>query len=121
MAEIQEWMREEFEKQREIAEYTKLPVTIIAFRWFGDERQMETLFQLLGPDDLPHAPDDPHVKAGFGFTPSDGRVTIPTLEGTMTASPGDWIIRGIKGELYPCKADIFADSYQAAGDSQKGQ
>lgn len=39
---------------------------------------------------------------------------ISTLEGTMTASPGDWIIRGVKGELYPCKPDIFAATYDAA-------
>lgn len=40
-------------------------------------------------------------------------VEIQTLEGTMTALPGDWIIRGVKGELYPCKADIFAATYEA--------
>ena len=36
---------------------------------------------------------------------------ISTLEGTMTASQGDWIIRGVKGELYPCKPDIFQATY----------
>ncbi len=39
---------------------------------------------------------------------------IPTLEGEMEASPGDWIIRGVKGELYPCKPDIFAATYEPA-------
>ncbi len=39
---------------------------------------------------------------------------IPTLEGEMTASPGDWIIRGVQGELYPCKPDIFEATYEAA-------
>lgn len=39
---------------------------------------------------------------------------ISTLEGTMTASNGDWIIRGVKGELYPCKPAIFAATYDAA-------
>lgn len=38
-------------------------------------------------------------------------VEINTLEGTMIAIPGDWIIRGVKGELYPCKPDIFAATY----------
>ncbi len=38
---------------------------------------------------------------------------VKTLEGTMTGNPGDWIIRGIKGEIYPCKPDIFAGSYEA--------
>jgi len=41
-------------------------------------------------------------------------VTIDTLEGKMTARPGDWIIRGVKGELYPCKPDIFAATYEPA-------
>lgn len=39
---------------------------------------------------------------------------IPTLEGDLTASPGDWIIRGINGEFYPCKPDIFAATYEPA-------
>lgn len=39
---------------------------------------------------------------------------IETLEGTMTASPGDWIIRGVKGEFYPCKPDIFEATYEPA-------
>jgi hypothetical protein len=41
-------------------------------------------------------------------------VVIPTLEGEMRADPGDWIIRGVKGELYPCKPDIFAATYEPA-------
>lgn len=39
---------------------------------------------------------------------------IPTLEGQHIASPGDWIIRGVAGEHYPCKPDIFARTYEAA-------
>lgn len=38
---------------------------------------------------------------------------IPTLEGKMTARHGDWIIKGVKGEFYPCKPDIFAATYEA--------
>jgi hypothetical protein len=45
------------------------------------------------------------------FDPSKG-IKIATLEGVMTAVPGDWIIRGVKGELYPCKPDIFKESYE---------
>jgi hypothetical protein len=37
---------------------------------------------------------------------------IPTLEGVMTAEQDDWIIRGVKGELYPCKPDIFEATYE---------
>jgi hypothetical protein len=43
----------------------------------------------------------------------DGTVSIATLEGEHLVSWGDWIIRGVKGELYPCKPDIFAASYEA--------
>ncbi len=39
---------------------------------------------------------------------------IPTLEGTMAANPGDWIIKGTANEFYPCKPDIFADIYEPA-------
>jgi hypothetical protein len=39
-------------------------------------------------------------------------LTIPTLEGNMIANVGDYIIKGIKGEFYPCKADIFEASYE---------
>ena len=42
----------------------------------------------------------------------EGTALISTLEGTMEARPGDWIIRGVKGELYPCKPDIFAATYE---------
>lgn len=43
-----------------------------------------------------------------------GAVEIRTLEGTMRGERGDWIIRGVKGELYPCKPDIFAETYEPA-------
>ena len=42
---------------------------------------------------------------------------IDTLEGTMTANVGDWIIRGVKGELYPCKPDIFEATYERVDDA----
>jgi len=43
-------------------------------------------------------------------------VSIITLEGTMTGNEGDWIIRGVKGELYPCKPDIFDATYEPVED-----
>ena len=43
---------------------------------------------------------------------TDKEVLIQTLEGTMKASVGDWIITGIKGEQYPCKPDVFERTYQ---------
>ena len=44
------------------------------------------------------------------------RRSVPTLEGDHIASPGDWIIRGVKGELYPCKPDIFAMTYDPVNE-----
>lgn len=44
---------------------------------------------------------------------SPGEIQITTLEGTMTADLGDWIICGVKGEFYPCKPDIFVATYEA--------
>lgn len=43
---------------------------------------------------------------------TDVEITIETLEGKMTASPGDWIITGVNGEQYPCKPDIFEKTYE---------
>jgi len=43
-------------------------------------------------------------------------IVIETLEGDMTASKGDWIIRGVKGEVYPCKPDIFEATYESVED-----
>lgn len=44
----------------------------------------------------------------------DAGITINTLEGVMRADPGDWIIKGVKGEFYPCKPDIFEATYEKA-------
>jgi hypothetical protein len=47
------------------------------------------------------------IKVGGNFT-----LLIPTLEGEMTANAGDWIIKGVQGEFYPCKPDIFEKTYE---------
>ena len=47
----------------------------------------------------------------------DAEWIIETLEGTMFAKPGDWIVRGIQGEFYPVKAVIFDATYEPAGES----
>lgn len=44
----------------------------------------------------------------------DGFIEIFTLEGVMQGDHGDWLIRGVKGEFYPCKADIFEATYEPA-------
>lgn len=46
------------------------------------------------------------------IVPFARKLIIKTLEGDMTASEGDWIIKGVQGEFYPCKPDIFADTYE---------
>lgn len=53
--------------------------------------------------------DHPNV-----YGPGDLYLEIKTLEGTMRADRGDWVIRGVQGELYPCKPDIFAATYEPA-------
>jgi hypothetical protein len=47
------------------------------------------------------------------YTNGSDPLLLRTLEGNLTVSPGDWIIQGVKGELYPCKPDIFAATYEA--------
>ena len=46
------------------------------------------------------------------YSVDGGRVGISTLEGVMTATIGDWIIKGVQGEFYPCKPDIFEKTYE---------
>jgi len=54
---------------------------------------------------------------GDAFTDSgpEGEIYIETLEGTHRGDVGDWIIKGVKGEFYPCKPDIFEQTYEPAG------
>lgn len=55
--------------------------------------------------------DSKHV--GVTIDPADGLMVIRTLEGDMKVSLDDWIIKGIQGEFYPCKSEIFAATYEA--------
>jgi hypothetical protein len=59
--------------------------------------------------------------AGWNGPAAGGPVylDIVTLEGTMRANDGDWIIKGVNGEFYPCKDDIFQKSYEPAEDDAK--
>ncbi len=49
---------------------------------------------------------------GISLPRTERVIDIQTLEGEMRANIGDWVIRGIKGEFYPCKPDIFSASYE---------
>lgn len=48
-----------------------------------------------------------------------GSWVIATLEGAMTVSVGDWIIKGVQGEFYPCKPDIFAETYEPVSNAHQ--
>lgn len=53
-----------------------------------------------------------YPECGMGIDPEDGQFKITTLEGVMIAEVGDWIIKGVRGEFYPCKPDIFEATYE---------
>ena len=57
-----------------------------------------------------------HEHAGIEMAKGGVILKIPTLEGTMTARTGDWIIKGVNGEIYPCKPDIFEKTYDRVVD-----
>lgn len=80
--------------------YRKKPVEIEAFKWTGDREQTED------PDWIIDA-----IKKGIVTFYADG-MYIETLEGTHRADKGDYIIKGVKGELYPYKSDIFEMTYE---------
>ena len=92
--------------------FRKKPVVIEAFCWTGDEHQIEDpewIIDALKSAKVTIHTDDPYVKNGLSMH-------ISTLEGDMMAIPGDWIIKGVKGELYPCKPDIFDATYEKVED-----
>lgn len=84
--------------------FTKKPVTIDAWQ-IVDCRSDDTLAL---PQWLVRA-----VLTGDVSQNDAGVMSITTLEGVMTGSIGDWVVRGTRGELYPVKAQIFVDIYEA--------
>ena len=73
----------------------------------GDYTKPETLRY---HDQVPK--DDSRPDKGCYIDPATGTLMIRTLEGDMRVSYGDWIIRGVRGEFYPCKPDIFEATYE---------
>lgn len=94
-----------------IGQYRKKPVVIEAVQWSGNEEDLDEVLSLIDFDALPD--NGIQVGRGIGFVPALGALDIPTLEGVMTAQPGDWIIKGVAGEIYPCKPEIFEATYEA--------
>jgi hypothetical protein len=91
--------------------YRKKPVEIEAMR-LGSENAGAVVQWING-----HYVDGDvaSMRGGPGGGSKGGSVLIRTLEGVMTAAPGDWVIRGVQHEFYPCKAEIFAATYEAVG------
>ena len=93
-----------------MGKYRKKPVIIEAFRWTGDKDQVED------PEWIVEAIKEGTVSfdrfARLNRTEERLKMLIETLEGQMIAMPGDWIIRGNKGEIYPCKPEIFEATYE---------
>lgn len=89
--------------------FRKKPVVIDAVQWTGSN-----IGDMLKFVDFSLLPDDGQYVGGpgIGYVPALGELTIPTLEGDHTASAGDWIIKGVAGEFYPCKPDIFDQTYE---------
>ena len=82
--------------------YRKKPVVIEAIQYNGDNYNEISNFT--------------GNKSLLGLKQSN-EIIINTLEGNMIASVGDYIIKGIKGEFYPCKPDIFEQTYELVGEN----
>ena len=76
----------------------KKPVTIECVKWDGEN--IEEIKAFAGSDYI------------GGENDCDKKLVISTLEGDMLASVGDYIIKGVNGEFYPCKPDIFEKTYE---------
>jgi hypothetical protein len=90
--------------------YRKKPVVIEAVRWNGTN--VDEMLGFMPVQASLRRKDYPSPRANGGVL-KGGALIIETLEGDLTASPGDWIIKGVQGEFYPCKPDIFEATYEA--------
>ena len=99
--------------------YRKKPVVIEAMKLVGSTAEFHDVYLCIERNTLgsfePLAViegDKPYPESGVAIDPRDGRLIISTLEGLHWADPGDWIIRGVAGEFYPCKPEIFEATYE---------
>lgn len=88
----------DFSKETHI--FRKKPVTIAAIQWTGSN--FDEIKAFFGQD----------LERCLEHTEIKKNLIIKTLEGNFIASPNDFIIRGVKGEYYPCKPDIFEQTYE---------
>lgn len=89
--------------------YKKKPVIIEAMQWNGNTNRQE-VFDFVGHELPTELFSDSAYEAGIA--PPLFCLTIETMEGAMKANPNDWIIKGVNGEFYPCKPDIFEKTYE---------
>jgi len=88
--------------------FRKKPVVIEAVKWTGkNHREMYNFLE--GTDDVVEQPHGKNFDINHALTV--GGLVIKTLEGRHIASIGDWIIKGVKGEFYPIKENIFFETY----------
>ena len=87
--------------------YRKKPVVIEAIQWNGDN--LKEVMEFIDSE-FKYESNTRYITNKFNYINSV--LTINTLEGDMEASKGDYIIKGIKGEFYPCKPDIFQATYE---------
>lgn len=89
--------------------YRKKPVIIEAYQLVETEYSVKEAVRFaFGVDSM----SDKEMEIMFAIAYQNGGLFIETLEGTMKAGFGDYIIRGVKGEVYPCKSDIFEATYE---------
>lgn len=100
--------------------FRKKPVEIEAMRYTngsGMEVYRWIEASTLGSFDVNQLWMDPESfswpESGVSIDARDGRMVIATLEGGLWTSPGDYVIRGVKGEFYPIKESIFRETYEA--------
>ena len=89
-----------------IKEYVKKPVTVEALEWTG--QNVHDMMDFIGSEE-----NITSLELVFNVDKAGEALIINTLEGDLEASVGDYVIRGVKGEFYPCKPDIFKLTYEA--------
>ena len=97
--------------------YRKKPVEIEAMQWDGTAAGATPIIDWMLRNDTTSSyvcSDTKRCIAHDGDCPHF--IVIPTLEGTMRADIGDWIIRGVQGEFYPCKPSIFEATYEEVAE-----